>query len=353
MSMGFSVLGPNHNLSFFWVQGSVDFKLAVHFTEGEWASLDPARSALYKEILQDGRGKGTPQDHITATEIKEEMLQPASPELVGAHKTLLERSCGEVSVKPLPQKGDADLENTQGRKLPRRWLWEEGQAFNQHLTPRSERRRSCPECGKQFHDQAQAVKHQMIHNDLKPVELQSVRAEEETPFNCPGCKTSFPRQGNLLMRQAIDPGERLFARAECGRHFHEWIPPNQHQRMQEGDRAYECPLCQKKFRRKGNLIVHQKTHTGERPYACAQCGKSFSEKAKLIRHERVHTGEKPYSCPTCKKSFNQRETLLRHRRTHTGEKPYECLMCGEHFAQKETLLRHHRIHPGRNFSNVL
>ncbi|XP_058028171.1 zinc finger protein 483-like isoform X2 [Ahaetulla prasina] len=43
--------GPN--------EGSVDFELAVHFTEGECSSLDPAPKAFYKEILQDGREQGT------------------------------------------------------------------------------------------------------------------------------------------------------------------------------------------------------------------------------------------------------------------------------------------------------
>ncbi|KAM6471883.1 uncharacterized protein PHA67_002562 isoform 1-T1 [Liasis olivaceus] len=191
-------------------EGSVDFELAVHFPEGELASPDPALRALYKEILQDGRGKGTSLDHVSATEIKEEMLQPASPELVGAHKTLLERSCGEVSVKSLLQKGDADLENTQGRKPPRRWLWEEGQTFNQHLTHRSERKHSCPECGKQFYYQAQMVKHQMIHIDIKPMEHQSVHAKGETSFSGPGCE-NFQRQGSHLAHQAIDTVTSFFA----------------------------------------------------------------------------------------------------------------------------------------------
>ncbi|KAM3845065.1 uncharacterized protein M6D78_002908 [Vipera latastei] len=37
---------------------SVDFELAVHFTEEESSSLGPAPKAFYKEILQDGREKG-------------------------------------------------------------------------------------------------------------------------------------------------------------------------------------------------------------------------------------------------------------------------------------------------------
>ncbi|XP_039201272.1 zinc finger protein with KRAB and SCAN domains 7-like [Crotalus tigris] len=312
---------------------SVDFELSVHFTEEESSSLDAAPKAFYKEILQDGREKGTSLDHLTATAIKEETLQPGSLELEGAHKT--QRSCGEGLVRPLFQKGDTDLNNPEGRTLPRRWLWEQGQTLNQHLTHISEQKHSCPECGERFRHQPPTVQHRMIHTDIKPKAHRDVHTKDKTSFSCPGVEKSFTRQ-------TIDTGERSAARSACGRRSREWIQPNQYPIMQGGEAAYECPLCQKEFRRKRNLIAHQKTHTGERPHSCSQCGKSFSEKAKLIRHGRVHTGEKPYACPTCPKSFSQRETLLRHRRIHTGEKPYRGFVGGEDFGQRDTLLRHHR-----------
>ncbi|XP_070792485.1 zinc finger and SCAN domain-containing protein 31-like [Pituophis catenifer annectens] len=319
--------GPN--------EGSVDFELAVHFTEGECPSLDPAPKAFYKQILQDGREQGTSLDQLTATEIKEETLQPGSPEMKGDHQT--ESSCEEGFVKPLLQKGDANLENTEGTTLPRKWLWEDGQTLNQHLTHISEQ---CPECGEQFYPQPLMIKRRMTHTDVKPTEQHNVHAKE-TFFSCPGCEKGFFVQ------------ERPGAPTGFGRRFREWIQPSQHPARRDGDKVYECSLCRKEFRRKRNLTAHQKTHTGERPYGCLQCGKSFSEKAKLIRHERVHTGEKPYACPACPKSFSQRETLLKHRRIHTGEKPYQCLIGEEDFGPRETLWQHHQIHPGRNFSNVL
>lgn len=245
-------------------------------------------------------------------------------------------------MRPLFQKGDADLDNPEGRTLPRKWLWEEGQTLNQHLTHISEQKHSCPECGERFCHQPPTVQHRMIHTDIKPKEHQDVHTKEKTSFSCPGIEKSFTHQ-------TIDTGERSAARSACGRRSRERIQPSQHPIMQGGEAAYECPLCQKEFRRKRNLIAHQKTHTGERPHSCSQCGKSFSEKAKLIRHGRVHTGEKPYACPTCPKSFSQRETLLRHRRIHTGEKPYRGFVGGEDFGQRE---RHCCGIMGRNFSNA-
>ncbi|XP_070592674.1 zinc finger protein 721-like [Erythrolamprus reginae] len=316
-------------------EGSVDFELAVHVTEKlKHSSLDPAQKAFYKEILEDGREQETSLNHFAATEIKEETLQPSSPELEGEdHQTGSARE--EGFVKPLPQEGDDDLENTEGTTLPRRWLWGEGQTFNQHLTHISEQ---CPECGEQLHPQPPITKHQVAHTEVKSTEHHNV----QTSFSCPGCEKSF------FAHRTIDTAEESGAAAVCGRRFRQWIQPSQHRARQDGDKAYECPLCRKEFRRKRNLTAHQKTHTGERPFVCAQCGKSFSEKAKLVRHQRIHTGEKPYACATCPKSFNQRETLLKHQRIHAGEKPYQCLIVEESFGQRETPGQHHQIHPGRS-----
>uniref|UniRef100_A0A803SYI4 KRAB domain-containing protein n=1 Tax=Anolis carolinensis TaxID=28377 RepID=A0A803SYI4_ANOCA len=44
--------------------GSVDFELAVHFTEGEWALVDPNQRALYKEVLQENYRDGSSLVHV-------------------------------------------------------------------------------------------------------------------------------------------------------------------------------------------------------------------------------------------------------------------------------------------------
>ncbi|XP_054831571.1 zinc finger protein 1 homolog [Eublepharis macularius] len=377
-------------------EGSVDFELAVHFTEGEWALLDPGQRALYREVLQENYGNVISLDNRTPTEIKVENVQWNGSEVPGLQEIFPERS--HRSVKPETHKEEADLDRLQGRRAVKRWRgsvqFVEGlRSLHKRASQESERKHPCPECGKRFHYRSQLAKHQMTHTGLKPYKCivcgknfqrkdnllahQKIHTGEkpygcaecgksfydrgkllrhqkvhtgEKPFECPGCEKNFSRKGNLLVHQTIHTGERPYECSDCGRHFCERVRLSRHQRVHTGEKPYECPWCGKRFRRKGNLAAHQKTHTGERPYSCSECGKSFSEKAKLIRHQRVHTGEKPYSCPICGKSFNQRETLMRHWRVHTGEKPYKCQECRESFSQKETLLRHQRIHTGENIS---
>ncbi|XP_070938362.1 B-cell CLL/lymphoma 6 member B protein isoform X2 [Macaca nemestrina] len=141
-----------------------------------------------------------------------------------------------------------------------------------------------------------------------------VPGDEDKPYKCQLCRSSFRYKGNLASHRTVHTGEK----------------------------PYHCSICGARFNRPANLKTHSRIHSGEKPYKCETCGSRFVQVAHLRAHVLIHTGEKPYPCPTCGTRFRHLQTLKSHVRIHTGEKPYHCDPCGLHFRHKSQLRLHLR-----------
>ncbi|XP_062829055.1 zinc finger protein 25 isoform X2 [Anolis carolinensis] len=382
-------------------QAQVMFEdVAVHFSEGESALLDPDQQALHWEVMEenyrmvaslgdDGQGReiegARNKMWLKTGRSKKEEERSSRMEAEGYNRKqcpvdtreiTIQETVDEIGNSPVYENGffeeASSIHSTQNDKYqivdkPYKCS-ERGKCFplkgvlNTHQKPHTrEKPYKCTECRKRFFRKGYLKRHERIHAQEKPHKClecgkgffdkrclngHEMKHRGEKPYKCLECGKSFCWKNTLKLHQYTHIGEMPYKCLECGKCFPQKGVLNAHRKIHTGEKPYKCLECGKCFFQKGHLKTHEGIHAHEKPYKCLECGKGFSDKRCLNGHEMKHRGEKPYTCLECGRGFRWENTLKLHQYTHIGEKPYKCLECGKSFAQKGILNTHQKTHMG-------
>ncbi|KAJ3628851.1 hypothetical protein MTP99_013289 [Tenebrio molitor] len=138
-------------------------------------------------------------------------------------------------------------------------------------------------------------------------------------YACAKCDKSYKTLSNLNFHMKVHNSKLPFICPVCDRGFMRKEYLEAHVNNHNGVKNFACSVCHKKFVSQKNLDSHLKYHDGTaKTKTCNVCGKVMT--TGFEEHLRIHNDLREFECDQCDNRFNTKGTLAKHKkRKHVND----------------------------------
>ncbi|KAJ8919752.1 hypothetical protein NQ315_006281 [Exocentrus adspersus] len=130
-------------------------------------------------------------------------------------------------------------------------------------------------------------------------------------YQCPKCDKTYKTLSNLNFHMKIHNSRLPFNCHVCSKGFMRKEYLEAHINNHNGVKNFNCGQCDKKFVSQKNLDAHSKYHEGTvKRNTCNVCGKTMT--TGFEEHLRIHNNLREFECKRCLIRFNTKGALSKH-----------------------------------------
>ncbi|EEZ99663.1 zinc finger protein 320 [Tribolium castaneum] len=148
---------------------------------------------------------------------------------------------------------------------------------------------------------------------LSDYKAHKISHSTDKKFQCAKCDKSYKTLSNLNFHMKVHSGKLPFICSICDKGFMRKEYLEAHVNNHKGVKNFGCHVCDKKFVSQKNLDSHLKYHDGSaKTRTCNICGKVMT--TGFEEHLRIHNNLREFECDQCDCRFNTKGTLAKHKK---------------------------------------